>query len=181
MKIKARIIEILPDNKYVAVDESSISYTAILKGNMKKKKIYVGDFINISKSDDVYVIEELMERDNYFIRPPVANIDYMILCISLDKPCPDYNLLDKQIVLCKSKNINIIICVTKMDLLNEENNKEYEYINNIYGNLGFKIIYTSSINDKNIQDKFEFENGKVYAFSGNSGVGKSSITSKLIV
>ena len=109
MKIVAKIIEVLPDIKYIAVDEHKNSYTAICVGNMRKNKIYVGDNIALEKNSDVYLIKKVLERKISFIRPPVANIDYMVLCISLDMPSPDYLLLDKQIILCLKQNIIPII------------------------------------------------------------------------
>ncbi len=179
MNIKARVTKILPENKCIAVDEQHNSYTAILAGNVKKNKLYVGDYIEILKKSDVYVVFKIFARKNYFIRPPVANIDYMILCVSLDMPKPDYLLLDKQIILCKKQNIEPIICVTKMDLINEENKVAFEYIKNVYENLGIEVFYTSSKND-DVCEKVILKPDKVYAFSGNSGVGKSSIISKLV-
>lgn len=154
--------------------------TAVASGNIKKKgNIIVGDLVKAKESYDKYVIDEVIDRKNYFIRPPVANIDQMIIVISVKNPMPDYMLLDKEIILCLSKNIVPIICVNKIDLL-EENDKELEYIKKVYGSLGLKIVYTS-INDLSSIDSLkELLSGKVSAFSGNSGVGKSSITKMII-
>ena len=179
MIIKAKIIQMLPENKCIAVDENKASYTAILAGNIKKNKLYVGDLVDILEKSNIYVVNKIYDRKNSFIRPPVANIDAMILCVSLDMPKPDYLLLDKQIILCMKQNIEPIICLTKMDLLNDENKSDYEYIKNVYEKNGFKVFYTSSKED-NIKENMIFESDKVYAFSGNSGVGKSSIISKII-
>lgn len=154
--------------------------TAVASGNIKKKgNIMVGDLVKAKESYDKYVIDEVIDRKNYFIRPPVANIDQMIIVISIKNPVPDYMLLDKEIILCLSKNIAPIICVNKIDLL-EENDIELEYIKKVYGSLGLKIVYTS-INDLSSIDSLkELLSGKVSAFSGNSGVGKSSITKMII-
>lgn len=180
MNIQAKIIEVLPDNKYIAVDEYKNSYTAICVGNMRKNKIYVGDNIELQESSDVYVIKKINQRKNSLIRPPVANIDYMILCISLDMPSPDYLLLDKQIILCMKQNITPIICMTKVDLLNEENKKDYDYLKKVYEFLGFKVVYTSALTEEGLEKKFNFEKNKIYSFSGNSGVGKSTIIANLL-
>lgn len=179
-KFKAKVVEILLD-KYITVDEETSSlHTAILTGNMKKNKIYVGDNVVIQKSYDTYVITELLERKNSVIRPPVSNIDQMILFVSIDNPKPDYVLLDKQIVLCRSKNITPIICINKIDLLNEELKKDIQYIRDIYSKLNINIIEISSKNDIGLDNlKYVLKN-KTSAFSGNSGVGKSSTTIKLL-
>ncbi|MBR1883612.1 MAG: ribosome small subunit-dependent GTPase A [Clostridia bacterium] len=180
MSFKVRITEKLPDNRYVAVDEHGASYTAILKGNLKKNAIYVGDFALAEKSYDSYVITKILERTNCFVRPPVANIDYMVLCLSINSPKPDLNLLDKQIVLTKSKSAEPIILITKMDLIDEKSKEMYNYIMDTYTKIGIKVISISAQKESNILEKLGFEEGKVYAFSGSSGVGKSTIISKLL-
>ena len=179
MSIKARIVEMLPANKVIAVDEQESSYTAIIKGTLKNKRVYVGDFCYLSFKSGEYIVDKIEDRKNFVIRPPVANIDYMLLCISIDMPKPDYILLDKQIILCKTKNIEPIICITKMDLLNKECKEDYNYIKNVYSKIGIKILEISSYNDCEILDKMNIEKGKVYSLSGNSGVGKSTLISKL--
>ncbi|MDF2865240.1 MAG: ribosome small subunit-dependent GTPase [Clostridia bacterium] len=166
--IKSKVIEILLD-KYITVDEESNSlHTAILPGNMKKNKIYVGDIVNINKSYDTYVITEIYQRKNFVIRPPVSNIDQMILLVSIDNPKPDYILLDKQLVLCRSKNITPIICINKIDLLNDDLNIDLEYIKKTYSNI--EILEISSKDEIGLEKLKEKLLSKTSAFSGNSGV-----------
>lgn len=166
--IRSKVVEILLD-KYITVDEETCSlHTAILPGNMKKNKIYVGDIVNINKSYDTYVITEIAMRKNFVIRPPVSNIDQMILLVSIDKPKPDYILLDKQIILCKAKNITPIICINKIDLLNDKLNIDLNYIKNTYSNI--EIIEVSSKNGIGLDILKEKLKNNTSAFSGNSGV-----------
>lgn len=162
------------------VENGKEKIQAIPSGNTKKRgNIIVGDRVIVKKSYDKYVIDKVMDRKNYFIRPPVANIDQMIIVLAIKDPAPDYMLLDKEIILCLSKNIIPIICINKVDLVGN-NDKEIEYIKNVYENIGLKVVYTS-INDKNSIDELkELLKGKVSAFSGNSGVGKSSITKMIL-
>lgn len=178
MNIKAKIINALPENKFIAVDEDKNSYTAICSGSVRKVKIYVGDFVNLIKKEDTFLIKEILPRKNYFIRPAISNIDYMVLCISVDFPKPDFLLLDKQIIVCKKNNVTPIICITKMDLVNEENSFVIDMVKNVYEKIGIKVWYTSAKNE-DIKENMEFEPLKSYSFSGNSGVGKSTIVSKL--
>ena len=168
--IKSKVVEILLD-KYITVDEESYSlHTAILPGNMKKNKIYVGDIVNISKRYDTYVIEEIIKRKNFVIRPPVSNIDQMILLVSIDSPKPDYILLDKQIILCRSKDIIPIICINKIDLLNDKLEEELNYIKNIYSKLNIEILEISSKDEIGLDKLKEKLKNNTSAFSGNSGV-----------
>ncbi len=176
--IKSKVVEILLD-KYITVDEESYSlHTAILPGNMKKHKIYVGDIVNINKTYDTYIIKEIINRKNLVIRPPVSNIDQMILLVSIDSPKPDYILLDKQIVLCRSKNIIPIICINKVDLLNYKLNEDLEYIRSTYTNT--QILEISCKNEIGLDKLKEKLMNNTSAFSGNSGVGKSSVVNKLL-
>jgi len=179
-KIKSKVVEILLD-KYITVDEETGSlHTAILTGNMKKNKIYVGDNVIVQNSYDTFVITELLERKNFVIRPPVSNIDQMVLLVSIDNPKPDYVLLDKQIILCRSKNIVPIICINKIDLLNEKLDEEIEYIRRTYSKLDMDILEISVKNEIGIEALKEKLRNKTSAFSGNSGTGKSSLASKLL-
>ncbi len=182
---KARVINIILD-KYILVFLDStdlVEIEATLRGNFKRNNsILVGDIVNVKKSYDKYMIESLEKRTNSLIRPPVSNIDNLVIVVSLDSPAPDYILLDKELVLCSSKDINPILCINKVDLAenNEKLQNELKYINDVYGKLNVEIIYTSVTKKIGIQELKNSLVGKISAFSGNSGVGKSSITKEII-
>ena len=153
------------------------------RGNTKKKgSILVGDVVCLEKAGQVFMITSIRNRQNSLIRPPVSNIDQMIIVTSLATPVPDYILLDKQIVLCMSKGINPVICINKIDLenANEQSKLDLEYIKNTYSNLGIEILFVSAKEKVGLDELKRVLKGKTSAFSGNSGVGKSSITSELI-
>lgn len=180
--IIARVTENLL-GKYILEDKENNKFEAILTGNIKRKNnILIGDIVECKKNYDKYTITKMLPRKNILIRPPVANIDNLVIMISISSPSPDYMLLDKQIVLCKSKNITPIICVNKIDLLSSNTGvkKELDYIKRVYENIGIKVIYTSIIKKEGIEDLKNILRGKVSAFSGNSGVGKSSITKEIL-
>ena len=173
-----RVTRILLD-KYILQNDNEV-IEAFTSGNVKKKgSIIVGDKVRVKNSYDKYVIDKVLDRKNSLIRPPVANIDQMIIVISIDNPTPDYMLLDKEIILSLSKNITPIICVNKMDLI-KQNNCDLEYIKEVYEALGLDVIYTSISNENSIKLLKNKLYGKVSAFSGNSGVGKSSLTKKIV-
>lgn len=172
-KIIARVTEILLD-KYILKSDTGI-IEAFKRGNIKKNNILVGDIVECEKSYDKYMIAKVLERKNQVIRPPVANIDQMIIVLSITNPVPDYILLDKQLVLCKSKNITPIICINKIDL-----SDDLEYINQVYSKLGVKVFFVSSKENIGISELKQCLVAKVSAFSGNSGVGKSSIIKKIV-
>lgn len=190
---KARVVEILLD-KYIVqkIEELSVesslttsnTYVAMLRGNVKKRadQVLVGDIVTVKNSYDTWIIESVEPRKNSLIRPPVANIDQLILLLSISNPSPDYILLDKQLAFSASKNIKPVICLNKIDLINENNElqKEVEYIKKVYSKLGIPILFTSVKDDVDISKLKEILDGKISVFSGNSGVGKSSITESIM-
>lgn len=177
----ARVKEIVL-NEYVLDNiEDNSEFKASLRGNIKRKNgILVGDLVEVEVSYDRYMIKKILPRKNSLIRPPVANIDNLVIVVSLSTPSPDFFLLDKQIVLAKFKDILPIIVINKIDLnISDITNKDLSYIKNVYGNLGFQIIEVSAKNNIGIDVLKENLHDKISAFSGNSGVGKSSIINKI--
>lgn len=177
----ARVKEIVL-NEYVLENiEDNSEFKASLRGNIKRKNgILVGDLVEVEVSYDRYMIKKILPRKNSIIRPPVANIDNLVIVVSLSTPSPDFFLLDKQIVLAKFKDILPIIVINKIDLnISDITNKDLSYIKNVYGNLGFQIIEVSAKNNIGIDVLKEKLHNKISAFSGNSGVGKSSIINKI--
>ena len=182
-KYIGKVIRIDLDLYYVYIEDLANSVSAKVRGNQKKKgNVLVGDIVEVEKVDNDYMISNVRNRVNSIIRPPVSNIDQMIIVVSVGEPVPDYILLDKQIVLCMAKGIKPIICVNKIDL-SEDNSKakeDIEYIKRVYSSLGIEIIFMSAKKEFGLKDLVKILKGKTSAFSGNSGVGKSSITRKII-
>lgn len=173
----ARVKEIVLNEYILENIEDNCEIKASLRGNIKRKNgILVGDLVEVEVSYDRYMIKKILPRKNSLIRPPVANIDNLVIVVSLSTPSPDFFLLDKQIVLAKFKDILPIIVINKIDLnISDITNKDLSYIKNVYGNLGFQIIEVSAKNNVGIDVLKKKLHNKISAFSGNSGVGKSSI------
>ena len=140
------------------------------RGKFRNSKLIplVGDKVVIDK--DEKVILEIKKRKNELIRPRVANIDQAIIVTSVKHPDFDSFLLDKLLTIISFNNIKPIICFTKLDLLN---NKELETINN-YMKYYEKIGYTVT-NNQNKKEILSLIKDKVTVFTGQSGVGKSSL------
>ena len=177
----ARVKEIVLNEYILENIEDNSEIKASLRGNIKRKNgILVGDLVEVELSYDRYMIKKILPRKNSLIRPPVANIDNLVIVVSLSSPSPDFFLLDKQIVLAKSKDILPIIVINKIDLnISDITSKDLSYIKNVYGNLGIQIIEVSAKNNVEIDVLKEKLHNKISAFSGNSGVGKSSIINKI--
>ena len=140
------------------------------RGKFRNDKLtpLVGDKVVIDK--DEKVILEIKKRKNELIRPRVANIDQAIIVTSVKHPDFDSFLLDKLLTIISFNNIKPIICFTKLDLLND---KELETINN-YMKYYEKIGYTVT-NNQNKKEILFLIKDKVTVFTGQSGVGKSSL------
>lgn len=144
------------------------------QGHFRNKKLSpcVGDKVGIIiDSAGKGSICEIFERTNIFIRPPVANIDSMIIVAALKNPVPDLAFVDKMLVIAKAKNVKVTICFNKSDLDEELSKKLTE----IYDNSDCKVICTSATMGIGIDDIKTSLSGNTTAFCGFSGVGKSSL------
>jgi ribosome biogenesis GTPase len=146
------------------------------KGNFKNKNLkpLVGD--KVIFDIDKKLITEIMSRKNELIRPPICNIDQALIVISVKEPEFDNYLLDKLISIITFNNIDIVICFTKLDLLNDQ---EFQMINkyiSYYQKIGYSVVTNNQTQElKNILKN------KVTVLTGQSGVGKSSLLNKLDV
>lgn len=136
--------------------------------NLKKDGIFVGDKVEC-KND---VIEKVLERKNILIRPPLANVDTMIIVVAKE-PKIDFLLVDKLLVFCTVKGIKPILCINKSDL-SESFVKDVE---NIYKDV-VDIVNISTL-DKSVLNLKKYIKG-VTALAGQSAVGKSSIINALL-
>lgn len=149
------------------------------RGRLKwnEKTLLVGDHVLINLvGDGVGVIEEVLPRRNALIRPPVANVDQAVLVFALIDPEPDLKLLDRLLVLCGVEEIEVVICLNKVDLVPEQ---EGTSIAEIYRSAGYEVIFTSALQKVGIDRLAEKIKGKISVMAGPSGAGKSSILNAL--
>lgn len=150
-------------------------YEAYARGKLKTEETtpVVGDYVEIEITDEekeTAIIEKVRERKNYIKRPKMANIDQIIFIISTKNPKPDLLMLDKQLAYAESLKITPIIIINKIDL-----EETYKSIQNLYTKIGYKVIIASAKQGIGIGEIKGTLKNKISAFSGNSGVGKSSI------
>ena len=154
-------------------------YLAYARGKFKNLDIkpLVGDKVEIEVTDeekDEAIIEEIKPRKNEIKRPKIANIDEIIFIISTKNPKPDLLMLDKQLAYAEKIRVEPIIVINKCDLKDT-----YEDIKKVYSNIGYKVIVTSAKQNIGIDELKQNLQNKISVFSGNSGVGKSSIINAL--
>jgi len=173
---KGRLIKGIGGFYYVYVD--GLTYECKARGIFRKRKITpcIGDYVEIEVIDEdkkLGVIEEILDRKNEMIRPAVSNIDQAIIVFSIVRPDINTMLLDRFTVLAESKDLEIVICINKADLI--DNDTSIEEIKKIYSNTGYRIISTSTKVESELEDILKLLDNKTSVFAGPSGVGKSSI------
>ena len=165
------IIEI-GSNLYKAINrENGKIYELIPRGKLKKEEItpVVGDMIEFNNQGS---IQSVLPRKVYIKRPKLANITQMILVVSSKDPKPDLLLLDKQIAFAEFLNVKVVIVLNKIDL---DKKQQMQKIKEIYENIGYKVIETQAKEKFGIDELCEAISNNINAFSGNSGVGKSTL------
>ena len=163
-------------NLYKIKDKDNI-FEATARGKLKKDEItpVVGDFVEydiIDQEKRKAVITEIKERKVYIKRPKIANITQIIFVISSKDPKPDLLMLDKQLAFAEYLHIKSIIVLNKIDL---DKKQEFEQIKKIYQDIGYKVIETNAKDRIGIEKLKEVMKNEINAFSGNSGVGKSTL------
>lgn len=133
-----------------------------------------GDMVEISVPNDGFAaIEEILPRKNSLKRPPLANIDVLVIVCSTVNPSPNFTVIDKMTAAAINNDMQPIIVVSKNDLKNGESIAE------IYRHAGFEVFVTSSDEKQEAERLKSFLQGKTSAFTGNSGVGKSTLLNLL--
>lgn len=156
-------------------------YQCKAKGIFRNKKIkpLVGDNVDIDILDETDLegnITEILPRTNELIRPAVANVDQALVVFAARNPKPNYNLLDRFLMMMEKQQIPVIVCFNKMDLAKE---KELALLNQTYENCGHKVMFISVRKEEGIEEIRNLIRGKTTVLAGPSGVGKSSLMNLL--
>lgn len=158
-----------------------------LKGIRTTNPLSVGDHVDFEEeSSNTGVITHIHERRNYIIRRSsnlskeahviAANVDYVFLIVTLDFPMTSNEFIDRFLVTCEAYKVPVIIVLNKMDLFRKEEFRPVidEFVR-IYESAGYKVIEASALDGTGLEEIAERMKGHVSLFSGNSGVGKSTL------
>ncbi|MCY8533125.1 ribosome small subunit-dependent GTPase A [Bacillus vallismortis] len=178
---EGKIIKALSGFYYV-LDESGDSDKVVQcrgRGIFRKNKItpLVGDYVVYQAENDKegYLLE-IKERTNELIRPPICNVDQAVLVFSAVQPSFSTALLDRFLVLVEANDIQPIICITKMDLIEDQDTHDaIQTYAQDYRNIGYDVYLTSSKDQNSLTDIISHFQDKTTVFAGQSGVGKSSL------
>ena len=159
---------------YVQTDDGLVTCRARGKFRYQKITPLVGDRVAITVQDDGSgSLDHILPRRNAFQRPAVANLDQLVIIASGAIPVSDPFLLDRIISLAESKECQPILCINKWDLVQAED------LLAIYQAAGIPTLSASAATGQGIEELRGLLAGKISAFTGNSGVGKSSILNAL--
>ena len=132
-----------------------------------------GDLVTISREKDKGMVEEILPRRNSFIRPAVANVDALVVFAANVNPVTEPFLIDRVAAIAGEQNVPVYLCINKCDL------DPAVDLQRIYEHAGFPVICTSAETGEGVEQLRSLLRGKLTAFTGNTGVGKSSILNRL--
>lgn len=162
---------------------AGVVYTCRARGIHRKeggKTPLPGDGVTFKVIDEKSLtgfIDEIGERKNAFVRPPVANIDQLAIVVAVRSPEPDLSLVDKLLITCEAKNIVPLILINKVDL---DEKGTAEAISRSYGKAGYRVIPISKVLNTGYEELHQQLKGCKTAFAGQSGVGKSTILNMIL-
>lgn len=153
------------------VKASGKVYECKARGVFRKQKItpMIGDRVEIELIGEKGSIAKILPRSSFLVRPPVANVDTMMLVVAAASPEPNLFLIDKMLVNAEINNIEPAVCINKTDIASREDIAE------IYSKAGYKVFCVSAEKHEGTAELMNYLEGKTTAFAGLSGVGKSSL------
>lgn len=170
--MQGQIIKI-SSNRHI-VSSNNKTYNTIPRGKFRKDKLIpkVGDYVRFNEKS--LVIEEILPRKNTFNRPMVSNIDRAFIITSLVNPDFSLGLLDKFIAHMELNKVDVVICLTKTDLVSRETYDKIKEIMVYYTNIGYTVLTNLEL------DRIkELIKDKTVVFIGQTGAGKSTLLNKL--
>lgn len=170
------IIKALSGFYYVDVGAEQEPITCRGRGKLRHQKItpLVGDHVAITVTEDgTGMVDEVLPRSNQFQRPMVANMDQLVILASGAIPVTDPFLIDRMVSLAEYKGCQPIICFNKCDL------EPATQLVELYQRAGFQSFAISAQTGEGLEQLLGVLDGKISAFTGNSGVGKSSVLNAL--
>lgn len=168
-----RIVRSLSGFYEVQTPERSVTCRG--RGSLRKghDSPLTGDMVEITVEQGKGMVERILPRKNRFIRPAVANVDALVVFAAGVNPVTDPFLIDRVAAIAGDQEVPVYICVNKCDLDPAQN------LVRIYQNAGFPVIRASAQTGEGVEELRQLIAGKLVAFTGNTGVGKSSMLNRL--
>lgn len=161
---------------YYVLCEDTV-YECRARGVFRKRELspLVGDRVTISVlPDEKGYIHTVHERKNSLVRPPLANIDQLVMVVSVAEPAPNLLVMDKLIAVAEHQGVEPVLVFTKYDLADPAPYSE------IYRRAGFSVLEVCSTEHRGTEAVLKMLKGKISAFCGNSGAGKSTLLNEIL-
>ena len=174
-RIQGRIVKALSGYYYIQPSEGElITCRARGKFRLDGTSPLVGDQVEMESSPDgTGSVQRILPRRNWFVRPAVANIDLMVMVAAAVNPVTDPYLIDRVSTLAAYHDCEFLLCINKADL------DRGERLYSIYSAAGLAVVRTSAVTGEGLSELRERLRDRVCAFTGNSGVGKTSLLNAL--
>lgn len=174
--MQGKIIKGIGGFYYVHAADGVI-YECKARGIFRRENIkpLVGDLVEtevISQTDKTGNISKILPRKSALIRPAVANIDQALVVFAIVKPEPNFNLLDRFLIMMEQQNLPCIICFNKSDIASDQ---ERQDLQRAYETCGYKVLFISVREKEGLEEVRALLQGKTTTVAGPSGVGKSSL------
>ena len=146
------------------------------KGIFRKRGIspLAGDLVRLESEGGGVVIADILPRKNFFVRPPVANLDLLFVVAATVEPAPNFLVLDKMCAIALDKGVTPVLVATKTDLASPDS------LSQVYARSGIEVLLAGQDEDAALVRMRELMAGHLCAFTGNSGVGKSTLLNRLL-
>ncbi len=174
--MNGKIIKGIGGFYYIKTDEGLIECKARGKFRHKDIKPMVGDDVTIKMENGKGVIEEIHKRTSELIRPTVANVSLAFIVFAVKNPDINFDLLNKFLILCEYNNIEVVVCLNKVDLVSEE---ERDEIKKRINDIGYEVLYINAKEGVGIERLKERIQGNITVLCGPSGAGKSTLINQL--
>ena len=172
-KITGRIVRSISGFYDVQVSDRVISCRA--RGILRKEgnSPLTGDMVEITVERGKGMVEKILPRKNSFVRPAVANVDALVVFAANVNPVTEPFLIDRVAAIAGDQEVPVVLCINKCDL------DPALDLAKIYNAAGFTVICASAQTGEGVEELRQLLRGKLTAFTGNSGVGKSSMLNRL--
>jgi len=195
--MKGRVVKATGSWYEVLLDDN-ISMQCRLKGKLRLENrrttnpVVIGDWVTIEpeKDNSTAIISEVLKRNNYIIRQSArnrtaehilaANIDRAFIIATIKQPATTTGFIDRFLLTAEAYHIPSTILLNKMDLYNEDDLKQVEFLKSIYSKAGYSVELISAKTDEHLNDVRKMMKDKVNLVAGHSGVGKSTFINKMI-